>query len=65
MPLPLYSEDPADRHLVTFLGPNSHGVPLEVIAIELAAGDLLVIHGMKLRRRNRDAYALVMSWANR
>jgi hypothetical protein len=30
------------------LGFDNHGVPLEVVAVELAGGDLLVIHAMKM-----------------
>jgi hypothetical protein len=40
--------------------PDPGGVPLEVIGVELAGGDLLVIHVMKLRRKYRDDYAKVM-----
>lgn len=48
------------KDLVVFLGPDRHGVPLEVMAVELAGGDLLVIHAMKLRRTYLDAYREVM-----
>lgn len=57
---PLYSDDPDEEDLVVFLGPDNRGVPLEVIAVELADGDLLVIHAMKLRRKYLDSYAKVM-----
>jgi hypothetical protein len=49
-----------EEDLVVFLGPDKRGVPLEVIAVELADGDLLVIHAMKLRRKYLDDYAKVM-----
>lgn len=57
---PLYPPTPDDEDLAVFLGPDPGGVPLEVIGVELAGGDLLVIHVMKLRRRYRDDYAKVM-----
>jgi hypothetical protein len=40
-------------------------VPLEVLAIELAEGDLLVVHAMRLRRRYLDEYRMVMRWHER
>jgi hypothetical protein len=43
-----------------FLGPDARGVPLEVVGLELADGDLLVIHAMLLRERFREEYARVM-----
>lgn len=46
--------------LVAFLGTDAHGVPLEVIGVELSGGDLLIIHAMKLRARFRDDFARVM-----
>lgn len=57
---PLYSADPDRESLVLFLGPDARGVPLEVIGLELADGDLLVIHAMRLREMHRDDYARVM-----
>jgi hypothetical protein len=57
---PLYSSDPADENLVVFLGPDPDGIPIEVVGIELAVRDLLLIHVMKLRRRYRADYARVM-----
>jgi len=33
-----------------------------VIGIELADGDLLVIHAMRLRPKYRDAFEQVMEW---
>lgn len=52
--------DPGDEDLVMFLGPDNRGVPLEVVALELANGDFLVIHAMRLRRRYAADYARVM-----
>ena len=46
--------------LVVFLGPDDHGIALEVIGVELVEGNLLVIHAMKLRRRYLEDYARVM-----
>jgi hypothetical protein len=57
---PLYSDEPDEEDLVVFLGPDQRGIPLEVIAIELADGDLLVIHAMKLRRKYLKDYVRVM-----
>ncbi len=57
---PLYPPDPDDDGLVVFLGPDGNGVPLEVVGLELADGDLLVIHAMKLRRAYREDYSRVM-----
>ena len=45
---------PDDRSL--FLGDDEHGTALEVAAITLDTGDLLVLHAMKLRRKYRDQY---------
>ena len=57
---PLYSDAPGDEDLVVFLGPDREETPLEIIGIELADGDLLLIHAMRLRRRHKDDYARVM-----
>jgi hypothetical protein len=62
---PLYPLEEDDASLVVFLGPDAHGVPLEVIGLELADGDLLVIHAMLLRERFREEYARVMRWQER
>lgn len=59
---PLYQADPnpGDEDLVVFLGPHSRGVPMEVVAVERANGDLLVIHAMRLREKYAADYAKVM-----
>ena len=59
---PLYppDPDPGDEDLVVFLGPDNRGVPLEVVAVEQANGDLLVIHVMRLREKYAADYAKVM-----
>lgn len=63
-PCPLFAPDDHADGLarVIFLGPDSGGVPLEVVGIEPESGDLVVIHAMRLRRRYRHAYAEVMKW---
>lgn len=57
---PLYSDDPAEKDLVTYLGFDEQGVPLEVIGIELSDGGLLVIHVMRLRQKYERDLARVM-----
>ena len=59
---PIYSSEPGDEDLVLFMGPDAHGIPVEVGAIELADGDLLVIHAMRLRRKHLDEYRRVTRW---
>lgn len=58
-PLPLYSLEPEDEDRVMFLGVDSNGVALEVMAIELEDA-MLVIHAMKLRPKYRAAFREVM-----
>jgi len=41
---------------LVFLGEDSDGAPVEVIAVETDYGGLLVIHAMERRPRYRDAY---------
>jgi hypothetical protein len=66
-PDPIYLSDamPSDANHVLFLGPDQRGVPLEVLGAELADGDLLVFHAMRLRDRYRDSYLRVMEWHKR
>ena len=63
-PDPIYEPDAihsgADR--VLFLGPDRRGIPIEVLAIELPNGELVVFHAMRLRSRYRDDYHRVMEW---
>ena len=62
-PTPLYAERTLvaeDR--VMFLWADAHGVPLEVGAIELDGGELLVIHAMKLRKVHEADYARLLEW---
>ncbi|HEY7735390.1 MAG TPA: hypothetical protein VH813_01205 [Candidatus Limnocylindrales bacterium] len=60
-PCPLYSDEPEERDLVIVLGPDEHGVPVEVVAIEMEDDDLLVIHAMKMRRTYAKACERVMA----
>lgn len=46
-PAPRGSAIRDDRAL--YLGDDEHGAALEVVAIALASGELLVVHAMKLR----------------
>lgn len=61
---PIYPtpEDTGEPNRILFLGPDQHGVSLEVLALELAGGDLLVIHVMGLSDQYADDYARVMAW---
>jgi hypothetical protein len=54
-PPPLGSPGPRSMRLV-YLGDDADGQPLEVMAIELPTGDLLVIHAMPLRAKYRRQY---------
>ena len=53
-PAGLEGEVPDTR--VVFLGDDPQGNPLEVMAIELPNGGLLVIHAMSLRNKYRTRY---------
>lgn len=55
--------DGADR--IMFLGMDSHGVALEVLAIESSPGDLLVIHAMKMRTSYEAELKMVFGWQKR
>jgi hypothetical protein len=60
-PSPREDADDNDERLI-FLGDDWNGIALEVIAIEGADGELLVIHAQKLRAKNRDAYKRVIGY---
>lgn len=45
-----------------FLGDDENGVALEVMAVELESGDLLVIHAMPLRDRYLEQYEEAKKW---
>lgn len=51
----------ADPRLV-YLGDDAAGVALEVMAIELEDGSLLVIHAMSMRDRYREQYQEAKRW---
>lgn len=51
----------ADPRLV-YLGNDADGVALEVMAIELEDGSVLVIHAMPLRDRYREQYEEAKAW---
>jgi hypothetical protein len=51
----------AEPRLV-YLGDDADSVPLEVMAVELDDGSLLVIHAMPLRERYRDQYEEAKEW---
>lgn len=51
----------ADPRLV-YLGDDAEGVALEVMAIELEDGSLLVIHAMPLGDRYREQYDEARKW---
>ena len=57
-PLPL--EHPEATGQVIFLGPDQHGVPLEVVAFEDDDGSLTIIHAMRLRPSYRAVFEEVM-----
>jgi len=61
----VYSSDVDRADLVLFVGTDVHGVPLEVVGVETADGDLLIIHAMRLRASNREDYEGVMRWFER
>jgi hypothetical protein len=58
---PADSPENASLRLV-FLGDDMDGVPLEVMAVELEDGGLLVIHAMPLRGRYRAQYEEAKKW---
>ena len=57
-PLPLATGD--DTGQILFLGVDQRGVPLEVVAFEDDAGDLTIIHAMRMRRGYHEALRKVM-----
>lgn len=60
-PPPAGAPADADPRLV-YLGDDADGVALEVMAIELEDGSLLVIHAMPLRDRYREHYEEAKRW---
>lgn len=54
---------PAGTELrLLYLGDDADGVALEVMAVELEDGSLLVIHAMRLRERYREQYEEATRW---
>jgi hypothetical protein len=51
----------ADEALL-FLGDDEHGVPLEVLGVELADGRLRVIHAMEMRAAYGDLHEEAKAW---
>lgn len=58
---PAPDDSPLEDDRIVFLGPDPRGVMLEVVAVEIGSG-LLIIHAMKMRaqyrpflQRKRDA----------
>lgn len=47
---------------LVFLGDDADGIALEVMAVELEDGSLLVIHAMALRDRYREQYEEAKKW---
>jgi hypothetical protein len=47
---------------VVFLGDGPGGEPLEVMAVEMRDGELLVIHAMALRDRYLNQYEEAKAW---
>lgn len=65
----IFEEDPLSAHpwardkRLVFLGEDSGGIALEVIAVETSHGNLLAIHAMELRARYSRAYEEVRRWS--
>jgi hypothetical protein len=55
-PPPVGREGEVPDTRVVFLGDDLQGNPLEVMAVELPIGVLLVIHAMSLRNKYRTRY---------
>ena len=53
-PLPL--DNPTWPGQTMFLGPDQHGNPLEVAAVEDDEGVLWIVHAMKVRKAYEDKY---------
>jgi hypothetical protein len=55
---------PPDRpdEALPFLGDDEHGMPIEVVGVELADGRLRVIHVMPMRPGYHDLYEEARKW---
>jgi hypothetical protein len=60
MPQALVDPEPGEEDVLLFLAPDRNGVPLEVLAIEVPDGGLVVFHAMKVARKNAAEYDEVM-----
>lgn len=60
--LPPPADGPDRDPRLLFLGDDREGVALEVIGVEPADRELLLIHAMPVRRRYRDVYEEVNKW---
>lgn len=61
---PTYPPDGTEEEVILFLGMDVHGVPLEVVGIELEGDEVLIIHAMKLRGGYMEAFEKVMQCQN-
>lgn len=60
---PFGHNDPTwDDERVLFFGPDSEGIELEVVAVEIDEENFLVIHAMRLRDRYKAAYEEATRW---
>ena len=62
MRFPVPAPDPGGDYRLLFLGDDDHGRPLEVMAVELESGELLVIHSMALRPKYSAQYQEAVAW---
>ena len=62
MRFPVPAPDPRGDPRLLFLGDDQHGMPLEVMAVELEPGELLVIHCMPLRPKYLAQYQEAVAW---
>ncbi len=53
---------PGEDDRLLYLGDDASGIPLEVMAVELDADALLVIHAMPLRRQYKADYQEAIKW---
>jgi hypothetical protein len=51
-----------DDDRLVYLGDDANGTPLEVVAVELSADELLVIHAMPLRAKYLMQYQEAKRW---
>jgi hypothetical protein len=61
-PAPLHSAAGLDAPRRVYLGDDSGGTALEIMAVELESDSLLVIHAMPLREKYRRQYEEAKKW---